>query len=59
LVVDLQYRMDHLDGAALGHVLALIHRVADENYGKLVEIATGKEALSDLAAAFDRSPAVQ
>jgi hypothetical protein len=58
LVLDLQYRAEHLDGPALANLIGLVYHVAEEHYARLVEIASGSGTLKALETAFDRTPAV-
>ena len=52
LVIDLEYRDEHLNAETLRNLIGLVVRVGDENYPKLFRIATGDSTLQSLESAF-------
>jgi hypothetical protein len=54
LVIDLEYRDEHLNAETLRNLVGLVVRVGDENYPKLFRIATGDVALEALESAFKK-----
>ena len=56
LVIDLEYRDEHLNSEILRNLIGLVVRVGDDNYPKLFRIATGDTALEALETAFKKPP---
>lgn len=54
LVIDLEYRDEHLDAEALRNLVGLIVRVGDDNYPKMFRIAAGDTTLEALESAFKK-----
>lgn len=57
VVLDLEYLTTHVDAPTLSRLVWLLESIAEREYPRLLEIAQSKEVLSDLDAAFRRSPA--
>ena len=56
LVIDLEYRDEHLNAGTLANLIGLVVRVGDDHYPKLFRIATGDIALEALESAFKKPP---
>jgi hypothetical protein len=58
LVLDLEYRSEHVDGAVLSNLLGLAVKTGDAEYPRLFRIAAGDVTLSALESSFgERHPA--
>jgi hypothetical protein len=56
LVIDLEYRDEHLGAETLRNLIGLVVRVGDDHYPKMFRIATGDAALEALESAFKKPP---
>src|ERR1700676_5613074 len=56
LVIDLEYRDEHLGAETLPNLIVLVVRVGDDYYPKLFRIATGDVTLETLESAFKKRP---
>lgn len=49
LILELEYREEHLDAQVLNHLLQLMHANAEEYYPRLFRVVTGDSVLESLA----------
>ncbi len=52
LVLDIEYRAEHVDGAVLSNLLGLAVKVGDAEYPRLFRIAAGDVTLNALGSSF-------
>ena len=52
LVLDIEYRAEHVDGAVLSNLLGLAVKVGDAEYPRLFRIASGDITLNALGSSF-------
>ena len=48
LVLEIDYRADHLDADVLGNLIGLLHANAETHYPKIFRIVSGDETLEKL-----------
>jgi hypothetical protein len=49
LILEVDYRAEHLDGMVLKNLVGLLHAVAEEHYPRIFRVVTGDEVLDALA----------
>ncbi len=49
LILELEYRAEHLEPSVLGNLIGFLHTMAEEHYPKIFRIVSGDETLDALA----------
>jgi len=57
LILEVDYRAEHLDAAVLGNLVGLLHSIAEEHYPRIFRVVTGDEVLDALAPQLPRPEA--
>jgi hypothetical protein len=55
LVLDAEYRVEHVNSELLKNVIGMLMRLAEQRYPEFLRIVTGQQALESLEAAYKRS----